>query len=103
MWLAAANLGFLGGSFCLYLGVRRRGAQARAGGRNLELYACGLISLLTLSGLLLAQIGMNASWTGHATVTDLRLLPLASVFVAAILLAHLLLRLQRSRADQLFL
>ena len=46
---------------------------------------------------------MNESWTGHAVVTDLRWLAYGLGCTGLVLLTHAVLRLVRSRADQLVL
>ncbi len=103
MWLAAANLAFLAASAGLYLVARRWMLRAQAPGRGLELRACALAALLTTAGFALAQVGVNYSLTGHARFASHKWLVFALTFSAALLAAHLLLRLQRSRVDQLLL
>ena len=104
MWLTAANVGFTAAGALLYWIARRHLLRREAArSRNLELAACGLVALLAVGGFGLAHVGMNASWTGRAAVTDLTWLRYALAFAAVLLGAHVLLRLQRSRADQLML
>ena len=103
MWIVTGNLAFMGGGFCLYWIARRSSPERISCGRGLESLGCILTALLTIGGFALAHMGMNQSWTGLAPVADLQWLPFALVFVLALLLAHLLLRLQRSRVDQMLL
>jgi peptidoglycan glycosyltransferase len=103
MALIVGNLCFLAlaGGVC-WLVFARRFAHFRAHRRR-ELFACSLIALLSIGGFGLAHVGMNASWTGHALFTDLWWLAFGGVFACALLSAHLLLRIQRTHADQVVL
>ncbi len=104
MWLAAANVGFTGtGAFLYWIARRRLLVQDRVTGRNQELLACALVSLLAVAGFGLAHVGMNYGWTGRVVVTDLQWLSYALISAGLLFAAHALLRLQRSRADQLVL
>jgi penicillin-binding protein A len=103
MWLAPANLGFLVVGACLYWMARRWMLRVQAPGRNLELRACVLTAMLTVGGFALAHVGMNYSLTGQARLADYQWLVFALAFSATLLVAHLLLRLQRSRVDQILL
>jgi len=103
VWLAVGNAVFVGGGGVLYLLARRNLLRRSPPGRRTELFACLLVTLLAFAGFALAQLGINESWTGNAVLADSRWAGYAGVFSGALLAAHGLLRLQRSRGDQLLL
>jgi len=103
VWLTAAKLAFICGCLYLYRVARRPGPDAPDPARRRERTLCGLVGLLTLGGFLLAHVGMNDSWTGHAVVTNVHWLLFALLLVAGLALAHLLLCLMRSCADETLL
>jgi cell division protein FtsW (lipid II flippase) len=99
--LRAAGLVFLLAGGGLYVVARRhlllRDVRER---RGLELRLSLVVSILAFGGFALAHAGMSFSWTGAPALGSLDWLPFPAVFVGLLLLAHLLLRAQRSRADQ---
>lgn len=102
--LAGGNLGFLLGAAALYVLARQKLLVSRAGERRrVELAACFLVSGLVVAGFALAHLGVNETWTGRVAFADVRWLEFALLTVGALFAAHLLLRLLRSRADELVL
>lgn len=104
MGLTLANVGFVGAGVLLYVLARRRlfrrpSDRARRG----ELLASLVVGALVVVGFGLAHVGMNAAWTGRVHVSDFVWLAYGVVVLGALLEAHVLLRLQRSRADELVL
>jgi hypothetical protein len=102
--LTAANAGFLMAGGLLYFAGRRLLFRVQpAPQRRRELVGASLVCVLTVAGFALAHLGMNASWTGDARFSSAEWLQPALGLSAALLVAHVLLRLQRSSADEFVL
>lgn len=104
MVLTIANVGFVGAGALLYVLVRGRLLRRQVSpGRRVELLACLAVGVLAVAGFGLAHVGMNADWTGRVVVSDFRWLVYGIVLAGALFEAHVMLCLQRSRADELIL
>ncbi len=102
MWLAALNLSLMAGVAALY-GLAHRG-MLRERGRSsfLGLVASALVCLLITGGFATAHLGINDSWTGRASISDLHWLTVSAAFSGSLGLAHVFLRAHR-QVDQLLL